>query len=167
MYCKKCGKQMDDDSLYCPHCGAPQKSAEKTPETEPHVPRDPRKAAAIGLILGLCLGIGLLSLFSHVKKDRQEPEAVLSLEVREDRGSTETSETAEASETQPQSHLASAEEIRSAEETRTQPETEETVPETRRELPISQSQISALSMEKGTYMGEVVGDKAQVRVPHP
>lgn len=162
MYCKKCGKQLDDDALFCSQCGAPQKP--QNPEPGPQDPehRDHRKAAAIGLILGLCLGIGLLSLFSHVKKDSQDPEPVLSLQIREDSSTKEASEPSAASETQSQPRPATAEEIRSAEETRAQPDiAEETVPETRRELPISQSQISALSMEKGTYMGEVVGDQAQ------
>jgi uncharacterized membrane protein YvbJ len=24
MYCKKCGKKIDDDSIYCTHCGTKQ-----------------------------------------------------------------------------------------------------------------------------------------------
>ncbi len=39
MYCKKCGKEIPDDSVYCNHCGARQ-VAEETALVKRHVSED-------------------------------------------------------------------------------------------------------------------------------
>ena len=34
MYCKKCGKQIDDDAVFCPFCGSKQKNESNVSETD-------------------------------------------------------------------------------------------------------------------------------------
>lgn len=35
MYCKKCGAEIDDDAVVCPHCGVPTDNFKKQQNTRP------------------------------------------------------------------------------------------------------------------------------------
>ena len=53
MYCKKCGKELSDDSAFCKYCGAPQSAAKQPPVTPeppkytPPAPQTPPKYAPV------------------------------------------------------------------------------------------------------------------------
>ena len=34
MYCRRCGKQIDDGTAYCPHCGEPQATGAARPQPQ-------------------------------------------------------------------------------------------------------------------------------------
>lgn len=58
-FCRKCGKEIDNEAVICPHCGVPQQNAQQEAK-----PVDNRKATPIEMIgailipiLGVILGI--------------------------------------------------------------------------------------------------------------
>lgn len=64
MYCQNCGKQIADNSTFCPYCGTNQKTTTKvtptkqetpkkdTPYTKPTYPQNPKKPLPIAIIVG-------------------------------------------------------------------------------------------------------------------
>jgi hypothetical protein len=71
MYCDQCGKEIDDDSRFCRHCGSAQKTSggdpvsDKSAETnESLVPRESTGKSKGGLILGVIVGLVILLLIA-------------------------------------------------------------------------------------------------------
>ena len=50
MYCRTCGKEINDNAVICPHCGCATGNA-------PNVPFEQRNKKTTGILLGLFLGI--------------------------------------------------------------------------------------------------------------
>ena len=68
MYCKGCGKQIDDNSAFCPHCGKSTAVAQAT--TKPKKKKHPLLGAIL-LILGIGLFVGAMT-----GGNEKEPEKV-------------------------------------------------------------------------------------------
>lgn len=49
MFCKNCGSQLDDDCLWCPHCGT-QVGQRPTPHPYYQEPKEAQDSNAIGLV---------------------------------------------------------------------------------------------------------------------
>lgn len=69
MYCRRCGKQLSEDSRFCPNCGERVEIIEESKHVEPEIvqtdeekePRGPWKAFAIaGLAIGIFSIIGCM-----------------------------------------------------------------------------------------------------------
>lgn len=61
MYCKQCGKEIDETALFCPNCGASQRSEAipPAPQPEPAMPPvQPRKRSAKKVVL-ICMAVAL------------------------------------------------------------------------------------------------------------
>ena len=73
MYCNKCGKEIDDEALICPHCGCgtvnyirDQAKAEARVQAQPASSRKKRSTGLLWLFtLGFC-GIGTLVDFCRI-----------------------------------------------------------------------------------------------------
>ena len=61
MYCRHCGKQISDEAIMCPDCGAPTKPVKVTPPQEPNIEKpvsDDKKSFFNSLgIVGFVLSI--------------------------------------------------------------------------------------------------------------
>ena len=80
MYCKKCGKQVEDGSSFCPYCGADLKEQEvevvEAEEQKPQESRGPWKAFAIvGYVLGI---VGFVTSFFLIGLEFSVPGIVFS-----------------------------------------------------------------------------------------
>ena len=66
MYCRKCGKDNPDESMYCGECGASLHGSEIVPQGTAYGssnvnPSAPQKSTGIGIILSIiCVGFGHL-----------------------------------------------------------------------------------------------------------
>lgn len=89
MYCKHCGKELLDNTQYCPYCGTKQERAvEVTKVKGPDAPSEEKKAdgasaskilAILGIILGVtCFGVvGLvLSIIGYTKAKTKEDKSI-------------------------------------------------------------------------------------------
>lgn len=56
MYCKKCGKEIDDNAVVCPNCGVPTEKYQQQNNTAEAAPVEKKfnVCALIGFILSLC-----------------------------------------------------------------------------------------------------------------
>lgn len=57
MFCRNCKAHIDDGSLFCMHCGAPQENAGQTPPPYYNAPPVPEKVDPIYKIGGFVLGL--------------------------------------------------------------------------------------------------------------
>lgn len=58
MYCKNCGKEVDDNAIACPHCGCAVSRASRSSYGEPKTGLGALLGVflgIIGLVIGLCL----------------------------------------------------------------------------------------------------------------
>lgn len=71
MFCKNCGKEIDDNAVVCPNCGV---ATEKMAQSQP-VPSQKNTIALVGFILSLVCG-GLISLILSIigLKNAKKPE---------------------------------------------------------------------------------------------
>lgn len=70
MYCLKCGKQIDDDALYCPYCNSPTENAntaiiKNTPSSVNSTSYSPSKLPKVFGIISIILG-GLSLLWAWI-----------------------------------------------------------------------------------------------------
>ncbi len=63
MFCKNCGRQMTDDSRFCPECGTPVSTAAPVQEIQPAavpVMQPVKKKSKAPMIAALCVALGLI-----------------------------------------------------------------------------------------------------------
>lgn len=71
MFCKNCGQEISNDSVYCPYCGA--KIAQSTPTPTQPATKQTSMLAVVGLVLSFFMPlIGLICSIVARKKCREE-----------------------------------------------------------------------------------------------
>ena len=58
MFCKKCGKQLDEETLFCPNCGTPQRDSD-TPTRQVTNQQTDSKKKIIAIAVAVIILIGL------------------------------------------------------------------------------------------------------------
>ncbi len=77
MYCKKCGKEIDETATFCPACGAPvsDRSVEPVKETAPAAPVRTNQLAIVGFVLSFFVALaGLICSIIARKQCRENGE---------------------------------------------------------------------------------------------
>ncbi len=69
MYCKKCGKQIDEGAAFCPKCGTPVKESAGAQKEEKGRKTAGRKRIAAGAVIAIA-AIALLVIIISGKKDK-------------------------------------------------------------------------------------------------
>lgn len=71
MFCTKCGKQIPDDSKFCPYCGNPAETPEnmqkRVDKPTPHIPDKPpqtssKKSTVIASVIGIAILLGVITM---------------------------------------------------------------------------------------------------------
>ena len=83
MYCKKCGKELDDGTAFCPYCGQKQgeEIEESTPQKENHM--SDKKIYAIGAV-GAVVILAVIAIVKLVGRNNENNAAENSIVVNED-----------------------------------------------------------------------------------
>lgn len=76
MFCTKCGKQIPDDSKFCPYCGNPAETPEnmqkRVDKPTPHIPDKPpqtssKKSTVIASVIGIAILLGVITMAFNSK----------------------------------------------------------------------------------------------------
>ena len=71
MFCTKCGKQIPDDSKFCPYCGNPAETPENmqkhVDKPTPYIPDKPpqtssKKSTVIASVIGIAILLGVITM---------------------------------------------------------------------------------------------------------